>query len=236
MYDKIHYHEKAAPNLHLEVRKSDSREGNELPAPENKGEGGPRKLDREEDIDREEFRREKMRRNMAKPGYLNKVAAIDRQNSLLKPRGKGQGLPQELSNEAVVGGMLGKKKRPGSLLRGPGVGGRGKDLMKRLSGLKRDDDEEAKSLIGSQKNRKPNDQQVERLAQARNKVKSSALDRGRGEGHSPGISVLGSFDAESYLSAQRMVGGDKMARFQFNQIASDATPPDRYLKDYRNPL
>ena len=50
------------------------------------------------------------------------------------------------------------------------------------------------------------------------------------------IAGLGLFDIESYLSFQRMVigEGDPMKRFQFNQVASDATPPDRYLKDYRN--
>lgn len=53
----------------------------------------------------------------------------------------------------------------------------------------------------------------------------------------PRIAVLGGFDMESYLAAQRMLEGqgDPMKRFQFNQVASDATPPDRYLKDYRLP-
>lgn len=52
------------------------------------------------------------------------------------------------------------------------------------------------------------------------------------------IPSLGLFDMESYLSIQRMAKGegDPMKRFQFNQVASDATPPDRYLKDYRNQL
>ncbi len=48
------------------------------------------------------------------------------------------------------------------------------------------------------------------------------------------IAVLGDFDMESYLNAQKMVKGDSMKNFQFNQIASDALAPDRYLKDYRN--
>ncbi len=48
------------------------------------------------------------------------------------------------------------------------------------------------------------------------------------------IAVLGDFDMESYLGAQKMVKGDAMKSFQFNQIVSDATRPDRYLKDYRN--
>ncbi len=49
--------------------------------------------------------------------------------------------------------------------------------------------------------------------------------------------VLGSFNAEHYLAAQRMLEGqgDPIRAFQFNQVASDATPPDRPLRDYRNP-
>ena len=49
---------------------------------------------------------------------------------------------------------------------------------------------------------------------------------------------LGSFDVEGYLSVQRMEKGDgrdPMKRFQFNQVASDATPPDRFLQDVRHP-
>jgi len=55
----------------------------------------------------------------------------------------------------------------------------------------------------------------------------------------PRLSILGGFDMESYLSEQRMTsnaGHNAMKKFQFNQIASDATPPDRYLRDYRNNL
>ena len=52
------------------------------------------------------------------------------------------------------------------------------------------------------------------------------------------IPALGEFDMEAYLSAQRMKegDGDPMKNFQFNQVASDSTPPDRYLKDMRSPL
>ena len=48
---------------------------------------------------------------------------------------------------------------------------------------------------------------------------------------------LGSFDVEAYLAPQRMLQGqgDPMKRFQFNQVASDSTPPDRYLRDFRDP-
>ncbi len=50
--------------------------------------------------------------------------------------------------------------------------------------------------------------------------------------------ILGSFDAERYLSEQRMTEGqgNKMKKFQFNQVISDATSPDRRLDDYRHPL
>lgn len=57
-------------------------------------------------------------------------------------------------------------------------------------------------------------------------------------GGSSRIAALGDFDMEAYLSAQRMKegDGDPMKNFQFNQVASDSTPPDRPLKDFRNPL
>lgn len=49
--------------------------------------------------------------------------------------------------------------------------------------------------------------------------------------------LLGAFDVEAYLSPQRMLKGqgDPMRAFQFNQVVSDATPPDRWLRDVRNP-
>ena len=48
---------------------------------------------------------------------------------------------------------------------------------------------------------------------------------------------LGSLDVEAYLGPQRMLQGqgDPMKKFQFNQVASDSTPPDRHLKDVRDP-
>lgn len=47
---------------------------------------------------------------------------------------------------------------------------------------------------------------------------------------------LGSLDVEAYLGPQRMLQGqgDPMKRFQFNQVSSDAMPPDRHLKDIRD--
>lgn len=60
------------------------------------------------------------------------------------------------------------------------------------------------------------------------------LDVEKAPGHS--LDFLGSFDMENYLSAQRMLEGqgDAMKHFQFNQVASDATPPDRELHDVRH--
>ena len=52
------------------------------------------------------------------------------------------------------------------------------------------------------------------------------------------LEVLGPLDVEGYLSAQRMLEGqgNSMKNFQFSQVKSDATPPNRYLKDYRHQL
>lgn len=46
-----------------------------------------------------------------------------------------------------------------------------------------------------------------------------------------------SFDVHGYLSPQHMDrgGGDAMVLFNFNQVASDNTPPNRELKDMSNP-
>jgi len=48
--------------------------------------------------------------------------------------------------------------------------------------------------------------------------------------------VLGGFDTEGYLAPQRMLKGqgDPMRAFQFNQVASDGTHPDRQLTDFRD--
>ena len=47
--------------------------------------------------------------------------------------------------------------------------------------------------------------------------------------------ILGEFNVEGYLSSQRMLQdqGDPMSAIKFNQVASDATPPDRVLSDHR---
>lgn len=156
--------------------------------------------------------REHMRRNMADPSFLNKMAAIDRQNSLVKKKGsklrgmdamKNRNDPfwNQMSNEAVVGGESRGKKIPGLL------GG----------------------LDGGRRNPNP-------LIGDGSQVVNSQKDRHRTAG--VGRSDLGTFDQEAYLGAQRMKEGegDKMRRFQFNQVMSDATPPNRFLRDYRNPV
>ena len=47
----------------------------------------------------------------------------------------------------------------------------------------------------------------------------------------------GSFDVQGYLGPQHMDrgGGDPMAHFNFNQVASDNTPPNRVIKDLTSP-
>ena len=72
--------------------------------------------------------------------------------------------------------------------------------------------------------------------QMKDEIKEADNDKPNGRAVSR-IPVLGEFDMEAYLSAQRMKEGegDPMKNFKFNQVASDSTPPDRYLKDVRNP-
>lgn len=159
------------------------------------------------------LRRDQLRRNMADPSYLNKMAAIDRQNSLVKRKvisksremdsmiDKRDPFQNQMSNKAAVGGEPGGKRIPG-LLGGPGGGRRNSNPL----------NNDGSRALNSQKNRH-----------------QSADVEG---------SHLGAFDQEAYLSAQRMLegDGDKMRRFQFNQVVSDATPPNRFLRDYRNPV
>lgn len=77
--------------------------------------------------------------------------------------------------------------------------------------------------ISMDKQQKPQKDQIEKFQKV---TESNAPSR---------IAALGDFDMEAYLSAQRMKEGegDPMKNFQFNQVASDSTPPDRYLKDFR---
>ena len=51
------------------------------------------------------------------------------------------------------------------------------------------------------------------------------------------LAVIKGFDKERYLAPQRIKNGegDPMMRHKFNQIASDSTPCNRPLQDYRHP-
>lgn len=150
--------------------------------------------------------RDQLRRNRAEPGYLSKMAAIERQNSLVKQKGsrmdasiKGRDpFHNQMSNEAIEGGELRGKRIPEHL---GGLGGGRRNPNPYVNDRERG--------VDSQRNRHQED---------------------------VGGSHLGTFDQEAYLSAQRMRegDGDKMRRFQFNQVISDATPPNRFLRDYRN--
>ena len=209
---------------------------------------------------RDKLRQEKIRRNMADSKYLNKVAAIGMQNSMLKPRGKDhQGLVLSRQNQlSMSNDAAGKMEGEGalsSLLQGPGApkggGGGGDGFLKKLG--RKVDNAQMERLKGAEKlgklGRKMEDAQVDSrngngrsddvMEPGRREPQVPAIGGGRGENRLSQIAVLGGFDAESYLNGQKMVqgdGGDSMKKFQFNQVASDATPPDRFLKDYRNPL
>ena len=145
--------------------------------------------------------REYMRRNMADPSFLNKMEAIDRQNSLVKNKGsKQRGMDDPFRNQ------MSKES----------VESRGKNFPGFLG-----------DLNGGRRNPDP-------LISDSNQAVNSQKDMRRSAG--VGGSNLGTFDQEAYLQAQRMREGegDKMKRFQFNQVASDATAPNRFLRDYRN--
>ena len=154
--------------------------------------------------------REQSRRNKAEPGYLKKMEAINRQNSLVKQKSNK---PFDSKLDELD------------------------SFWNKMSNLAVDD--------GAKRNRFPD--LLGGLDRGRIKNSAVPVDDGaprnlRRKGvQSPGGvggSILGTFDQEAYLSAQRMKegGGDKMKKFQFNQVLSDATPPDRFLRDYRNPV
>ncbi len=94
-------------------------------------------------------------------------------------------------------------------------------------------------LLQEEQNRKKNARESSDTGQQRKLLVDKLIGTGNQKGRSR-ITVLGDFNMESYLEAQKMVKedvtvkGDAMKNFQFNQIASDALAPDRYLKDYRN--
>lgn len=188
-------------------------------------------------------RKDDQRHNMADPNYLSRKEAIDRQNSFGKPRGRGQWREQLSEREDLLrrqrhnedagaggGGVVARKR--GSV---PSLWAGLSDADRKVVKAKAADMEQnfEKALDGdamSHKQRQHHLPETPLLAAQQHRG-------GRGE---PGrIAVLGSLDVEAYLGPQRMVegdGGDKMKNFQYNQVVSDATRPDRYLRDYRNPL
>lgn len=190
----------------------------------------------EEEQEQARFQREQIRRSMADPSFLKRKAAIDMQNSMLKIgaggrlKGEGFSLNRLLSDDDLVRADEIERRRGKDRQRDSRQGDWGRNeinekVINEFSDLK--------------KKRRPLDANEWETPQRRIKKKTPAATRAhaRGEGEIKSkISVLGSFDVESYLEAQRMKAGegDKMKKFQFNQVISDATPPDRYLRDYRN--
>ena len=156
-----------------------------------------------------------------------KAAWEERQSSMNKFRGKLQRKDTLLHNQQDSFDQIhnevveaeGRDDRQGK------VGWRGKmNILDKMSAAKK-----RKALL----ERRAIDNRFDGLEKETLKVDTGR--KIRDNSHSR-ISVLGTFDVESYLSAQRMVEGegDAMKNFQFNQVASDATPPNRHLRDFRH--
>lgn len=159
--------------------------------------------------------REKLRRSrVADSAHLNKMAAIDLQNSLAGQRKvRPRRLEQELQLADNKADLRGDKQ-------GMGGGGRKVDLP------------------GGGRFRKALDERNLGMESRGGVERGGYLEKKQQKLSSLSGGVdLGEFEQEAYLGAQRMRAGegDKMKKFQFNQVASDATPPDRFLRDYRNP-
>ena len=161
------------------------------------------------------FRREMMLHNMADPKYLSKKSAIERQNSLLNPRGPLLGM-----------GASRDQHDPLQQLRNDidDSPDKHKDAIKR-SWTK---------ILSKKKKRNHVNKKWEHSYRY-------GKDTAGPQGNVAGVkrstySFLGSFNMVAYLSAQQMEAGegDPMKKFQFNQVASDATPPDRHLIDVRH--
>ncbi len=180
------------------------------------------------------------KRNLADPALLKEQEAIDRQNSLFKPRSNRQHHPMD---DTFPNRPTASKHR--RLDKFSELNEEGKpNVLNMLNGAKKPGGGGVRNFE-SIKN-----EAVESLRRREWKLPEAAAGRdvagggggrrdGEGEVQQSGIPVLGSFDVEAYLAPQRMVNGgkgDKMKSFQFNQVASDATPPDRFLRDYRNQL
>lgn len=178
----------------------------------------------------------RQRPNMPDPRFLsNRKGAIDMQNSLGKrPKGKRQSFNNPLnqvSNEGVQseGDRAPKRKQSRAVMMDE-VDPKVVEKLKRKTNMERNViDEEKENDIIHQRGPRRRRNRVERLGGG------GALQQ---QLQRDGLAMLGSFDTEAYLGPQRMLkgtDGDNMKRFQFNQVASDATPPDRHLRDYRHP-
>ena len=166
--------------------------------------------------------RRQVNRNLANPENFREEAAIDMQNSLVNMKNKR--LRESLLKSNDPFNQLSnvvkrtKSKRKEWLNRNVASDGRAQ---------KKDKLYKTAAVEGKEK-----------LKQQRGEQFSVGFDKN----DMPQVSssyrhFLGKFDVEEYLSSQRMLmgQGDPMSAFQFNQVASDATAPDRKLMDYRNP-
>lgn len=162
-------------------------------------------------------------RGMANLETLRKEAVIEMQNSLAKLKNNGirkgphnaNDPLNQFSNEVDSQESKQKKQPP---------------WFSRLDGL--DTRAQSKAAEGVESKRKLDDRQ-----QHEDKHYPVGFDKNKLPQHSSSYHhLLGGLDVMGYLSAQRMLQGqgDPMHAFQFNQVASDATAPDRKLKDYRN--
>ena len=168
------------------------------------------------------------RRNMA----LNQQDAINRQNALFESRSRRHGMLDGGEDKNPV------LRRSPANRRLPRVGGDEEakpnflEMLNDAKKMPRDGNGEGGTIRAEDTWRSQRRRPVQSFGDDLAKKKEEREPPRR-------IPMLGEFDMEGYLGAQRMVdgdGGDKMKKFQFNQVASDATPPDRFLKDYRNPL
>lgn len=186
------------------------------------------------------------KRGMAEPEFLKQKAAIDRQNSFLKSGSKKQHQQHQLDDFPNRQNSL--KRQPANHFRSADLDSeedeKPKDILQMLNAKNKPAGGRLMDFDQGAKKRLPNQPKLRERPYKGNggRVRGGGGVRGEGgwpEGNGLGrIPALGSFDVEAYLAPQRLTmgTGDNMKKFQFNQEASDSTPPDRYLKDYRNGL
>lgn len=221
-------HREAETKLRLEQPHNPS--GNDLDSIRSRSKGfykenlsvrDQRKLNEPQDNDFERQylkKREDLRKNLVDSDMARRRAALESQNAL-SSRNMRRKIPSD-SHDPLVQLKLKNDKKLSDL----------NDRLSKVRGQANDSGKQRKLLVDelhgqSKKHSLPSllDNHVKQVQEA-----------GKEESAHSRIEALGPFDMEAYLSAQRMTQGDAMKRFQFNQIASDTTPPDRYLKDFRN--